>query len=357
MLSDGLRAAVTASVAENTGAAYNSDWARFFSAWCVARWFVELPAGGEVVAGYLVDAAALTDPDGAPLFRVSSLTRWSASINARHTAAGYEAPGKSEVVRRTLAGLRATRAENADRAAPLRLEQLAAIVRSVHRPAEVMDGLTDRLAAARNAALVVMALFGAFRESELVALQLRDAALDTDGLILTVRRSKGDQQAVGQVKALPRRTDPLTCGPCAYVRWLAILHATDAGGRPGTIRQLRTPAPVDLHVCDVPPTRSTSPRPLLRTFDRQGWLTDRPLHRTRVGQILHTEARRAGLDEQLVAGLSGHSFRAGFVTEALAAGARPDQVALQTGHSSLRMVEIYRRDRPVIDNAVTLLPD
>jgi len=34
-----------------------------------------------------------------------------------------------------------------------------------------------------------------------------------------LRRSKTDQEARGTVKALPYGRDPVTCPPCAYVRW------------------------------------------------------------------------------------------------------------------------------------------
>jgi len=58
------------------------------------------------------------------------------------------------------------------------------------------------------------------RRSELVALTLDDVTLHaTDGLHVRLRRSKTDQEALGTVKALPYGRDPVTCPPCAYVRW------------------------------------------------------------------------------------------------------------------------------------------
>ena len=73
-----------------------------------------------------------------------------------------------------------------------------------------------------------MGFAGAHRRSELVALTLADVTLHpTDGLHVRLRRSKTDQEARGTVKALPYGRDPVTCPPCAYVRWRQILHAWD----------------------------------------------------------------------------------------------------------------------------------
>ena len=63
-----------------------------------------------VLAAYLVAGATIVKPDGGFGYAWATLTRWASSINNWHTAAGHPAPGRSEVVRRTLAGIRKTRA-------------------------------------------------------------------------------------------------------------------------------------------------------------------------------------------------------------------------------------------------------
>lgn len=49
----------------------------------------------------------------------------------------------------------------------------------------------------------------------------------TDGLHVRLRASKTDQEARGRVVALPYGRDPVTCPPCAWVRWRELLHAAD----------------------------------------------------------------------------------------------------------------------------------
>jgi hypothetical protein len=101
-------AAVDASTAANTKAAYRSDWARF-TAWTTERGFSPLPALALVVAHYVTEAAAEQTSVGKWRYTPATLTRWVSSINQFHTAAGLDPPGRAEVVRRALAGIRRIR--------------------------------------------------------------------------------------------------------------------------------------------------------------------------------------------------------------------------------------------------------
>ena len=56
----------------------------------------------------------------------------------------------------------------------------------------------------RDRALLALGFAGAFRRSELVALDMADLAEVADGLRVTIRRSKTDQEGAGQEIAIPR---------------------------------------------------------------------------------------------------------------------------------------------------------
>jgi len=101
-------AAVDASTAANTKAAYRSDWARF-TLWADAGGFPPLPASPLVVAHYVTESAAEQIGVGKWRYTPATLTRWVSSINQFHTAAGLDAPGRAEVVRRALSGVRRIR--------------------------------------------------------------------------------------------------------------------------------------------------------------------------------------------------------------------------------------------------------
>ena len=159
-------AAVDASTAANTKAAYRSDWARF-TAWATERGFAPLPAPPLVVAHYVTEAAAEQTGVGRWRYTPATLTRWVSSINQFHTAAGLDAPGRSEVVRRALSGVRRIRATPPVRRAPLLLDDIRTLLTSIcrRRPAAWPAGVAAR----RDMALLLMGFAGAHRRSELVA--------------------------------------------------------------------------------------------------------------------------------------------------------------------------------------------
>jgi len=349
-------AAVDASVADNTRTAYASDWFRFQS-WCAAEGHGSLPADPLVVAAYLVCAAAVLKPDGSFAYAPATLARWCSSINNRHTAAGREAPGRSEVVRRTLAGIRKTRATPPRRVRPLRLVDVHTIVTALRDNAHgPQASFATKTFERRNSAVLLLLLFGALRSDELTRLHIGDVTQETQSLHLAIRRSKTDQQAAGQVRGLPWRSNHQICPLCAYVRWREVLDVADTDGHPGVLRLLRRSAPFTGHVCETDLPRATDPhRPLIRALTPAGRFTDQVLTGTGMYRMIRTTATAAGFPEHIVAQLGAHSPRAGMVTGALEAGAHPLEVIRHTGHRSVTAMDPYYRDTPLVGSAVTRL--
>jgi len=86
--------------------------------------------GGGVSHG----AAEKRKLDGRPAFGSPSLTRWASSINQVHTAAGFPAPGRSEVVRQVrqaLSGVRRTRKTPPKRRSPLLLVDVRSLLEAM----------------------------------------------------------------------------------------------------------------------------------------------------------------------------------------------------------------------------------
>ncbi len=183
-------AAVDASIAANTKKAYRSDWARF-TTWTVQRGFASLPAPALVVAHYVTEAAAEQTGLGKWWYTPATLTRWVSSINQFHTAAGLDAPGRSEVVRRALSGIRRIRATPPVRRSPLQLVDIRILMTSM---GETCADWPAGVAARRDMALMLMGFAGAHRRSELVGLTVGDVTLHpTDGLHVRLPSSKTDQ--------------------------------------------------------------------------------------------------------------------------------------------------------------------
>ncbi|TCL79404.1 MULTISPECIES: site-specific integrase [unclassified Rathayibacter] len=335
-----------ASIAGNTRRAYQGDL-RSFVAWCAAAGRPHLPASPETVAEYLADRAGLLNTAGGWRYAPSTLARALAAINAAHAEQNLPLPGHSALVTRTLQGIRRDRQRPTRQADPLMLSDIQAVLDRIDVttwPAGAA-GVRDRL-------LLLLGWAGAFRRSELTDLRVEDVVRHReDGLHVRVRRSKTDQVGKGLIKAVPYGREPLTCGPCAWVRWLRILAAGEEG-RSAVMRVLFTDDPT-VHVC-----RSTLPAlrgvtPLLRRMHKSGLPTENPLAAQSVNLIVKRRVTAVGFDP---ARYSAHSLRAGFVTEALRQGATTHAVMRQTGHRSAATVETYARERdPLTGNAVTAL--
>ena len=373
LLPTGAAEAMTAlsgsGLAANTEAARASDWAGF-TRWCTAGGHSPLPAHPLLVRWYVTQKATELKPDGSFAYAPATLTRWVATINAAHTAAGLPRPGRDEGVTQALSAIRRVRATPPRRRAPLLTDDLRLLLTTARADADV-GGWAARAAERRDSCLLLFGLAGALRRSELVGLTVDDIAPSrADGLVVTLRRSKTDQQGAGRTVTLPYGVHPETCPVCAHLRWREVLDAHTAAGRAGVIRLLRRPEPFVGHCCRADavspgvPTGCSSPKstavgtpgglPLFRTVHRTGALGDGPLTGAAVHHVVQRRAAQAGFGPTLVALLGGHSLRVGFVTQAVRNGATTQTVMAQTGHADERMVSVYaRRHAGLVGNAVT----
>lgn len=343
------------AASENTRAAVTSDWNKF-ARWCDTVGHAPLPAAPELVGWYLTEKSGELRPDGRWAYAPSTLARWVATINKMHALAGLPKPGHHEAVRDVVRGIRRTRAAPPARRTPLLTDDIRAIVGAMRTAATEWP---DRVAERRDSALLLLGLAGAMRRSELSALTMSDVvAHRSDGLYVTIRRSKADRDARGRTVTLPYGRDPQTCPVCAYRRWREVLDAWDADGR-AAVRELVSDkcAVGDEHCCrGVAPGTGSGERPLFRTIHRTGAVGSGALSGQSVHSMIQRRARQAGFAPEVVATLGGHSLRAGFVTQAVRNGATTQTIMTQTGHADERMVALYSRQHAgLAGNAVTVL--
>jgi integrase len=285
---DAALAFAAAEKADGTRRAYRSEW-RIFSDWCAARDLEPLPALPETVARFLSGQAQLG-------VKASTIGRRCAAIGYAHRLAGEEPPTSAETVKAVLRGIRRTIGTAAEQKAPA----TADVVR------EMLKHCPDTLAGKRDRALLALGFAGAFRRSELVALEVSDLTETPDGLRVRIRRSKTDEEGAGQEIAISRgyRLRPVE----HVLRWLAAAEISSG--------------------------------PIFREVKKGGWLQDTALSPYAVALIVQKYAKLAGLDPALFA---GHSLRAGYVTSAVEANASLLKIAEQTRHRSVEMVRIYSR--------------
>src|SRR4051794_39081944 len=139
-----------------TRRAYRSDF-QIFDSWCRARGVMPLPAMPEVVAAFLAhDLEAGTGP--------STLGRRIASIKYAHKLAGHPPPTDDERVKATMRGIRRSVGTAPRKKSPATAERVIAMTFATRTD---LKGLRDR-------ALLLFGFAGAFRRSEIVALDCED---------------------------------------------------------------------------------------------------------------------------------------------------------------------------------------
>jgi integrase len=272
------------SIASSTRVAYGSDLKHF------AAWGGILPATPDMVAAYIAAFAGKLS--------VATITRRVATLSKAHQAMGDRNPCQSTLVKATLQGLRRKHGTAQKQAKALTREDLFA----------VLDATGDGMKDARDRALLLLGFAGGFRRSELVGLDVADIEQVRQGLVVTLRRSKTDQDGAGRKIGIPYgRT--CHCPVAALTAWLTRSAITE-----GAI------------FCPV---------------NRHGQLQPERLSGDAVSEIIRERLAAVGIDPE---GYSGHSLRAGFATSAAQAGASTIKIRQQTGHSSDAMLSRYIRD-------------
>jgi site-specific recombinase XerD len=196
-----------------TRRAYGSDF-EIFRSWCEAKRLCPLPASTEAVAAFLAfDVKNGTKP--------TTLTRRLAAIRYAHTLAGHLSPTASEAVKATLSGIKRTFRYRPLRKTPATSDRVAA-----------MAALTgDGLRGLRDRALLLLGFAGAFRRSELIALDVNDLEFCKDGLLVTIRKSKSDQEGDGTTIALRVVQAPVRSVPCVTRSRQVTSRAVPSSGR------------------------------------------------------------------------------------------------------------------------------
>lgn len=286
--------------AANTRRAYASDW-QAFAGWCAAAGLEPLPAAPETVGLYLAAQAET--------LRAGTLSRRLVAIAAAHRAAGQQFDTRHRAIRETLAGIKRQHGTAQQGKAP-------AVISEIRRMVEAQP---EGIAGIRNRAILLLGFAGAFRRSEIAGLNLEDLAFTTDGLVVTLRRSKTDQQGEGRKVGIPYGSTPATCPVRAMRAWI------DAAG---------------LETGSAFREVGTGNRVVAAYIDAAGKQRGARLSDKSIAAVVKGAAKAAGLDP---ARYGGHSLRAGLATSAAAAGVPERAIMAQTGHRSVAMVRRYIR--------------
>ena len=259
--SEALRHYLQAATSDNTRKAYRSAIRQF------EKWGGRLPTDRDTVVRYLLIKAESLNPRTLDL-HLTAIGQW-------HYYQGVADPVKDPLVRKTMEGIRRTHGQPKRKAKALRLEHIAQMVKHLQQ-------LPDSKKKYRDIALVLTGFFGAFRRSELLAIQVTDLVWEPEGLIIRLPRSKTDQQATGLVRALPFAGNPTCCPARAIKQWMD--------------------------------TADIAIGPLFRPVNRWDQVQARQLNPGAINDVLKTLGKACQFD--FVPELSSHSFRRGLSTSA-----------------------------------------
>ncbi len=294
------RAFIGASKAPATIRGYKSDWTDFAS-WAAARQLCALPAAPTTIALYISDRSST--------LVAASLARRLTTISSKHKEAGYlESPTRNPLVAMTFRGIR----REIGTAQKFKQALLSPEIR------RIVACCPETLSGLRNKALLLISYAAMTRRSETAALSVEDAEAVPEGIVLTIRSSKRDQEAAGRKVGIPYGADETTCP----VRALSV-YMDKAGIRSGAI---------------------------FREIDQKGRLSPFGLHPDSVGYIFKRCAARTGMKN--VEEIAGHSTRSGAITEAARNNVPEYLIRRQSGHKPgsktldryIRLGEMFTRN-------------
>lgn len=257
---ESLRHYLQAATSDNTRKAYRSAIRQF------EKWGGRLPSDRDTVVRYLLARAESLNPRTLDL-HLTAISQW-------HHYQGLIDPVSDPLVRKTMEGVRRTQGQPKRKAKALRLEHIAQMVNHLRQ-------LPDTKKKQRDIALVLTGFFGAFRRSELVAIQICDLVWEPEGLLIRLSRSKTDQQAMGLVRALPFGA-PGCCPAMAMKNWIELADINEG--------------------------------PVFRPVNRWDKVQPKALNPGGINQLLKTLGNACQFD--FVPDLSSHSFRRGLSTSA-----------------------------------------
>lgn len=257
--------------ARTTITGYSRDFS-LYADWCEKKGVCPLPSTPEILARYLDEMIEI--------LKSATLIRRLAAVVRVHRALELDNPADSERVR--LARRRIQRYR------PNRPRQAHGIDRNLR--AQILASCTDTLAGKRDKVLVALGFEGLCRRSELAALTLNDVVHNREGhLALLIGRGKADQMGEGRIMTLSTETAR------TVLEWIEAAGMEDG--------------------------------PLIRPVYRERAVA-RHMSGFSISRLLKSIATGAGLPDDVVAEISGHSLRVGAA-----------QTLLEDGHDLLRLMK------------------
>jgi site-specific recombinase XerD len=274
----------------NTLRAYRSDFFDF-EKFCSKYSFKSLPSDPKIVSLYLTDLSKNN--------KFSTLKRRLASISVIHKIKGFHIDIKHPIIRENLIGIKRKIGSYQKGKKPILINDLYKVIDIID-----INKVNKYLLSLRDRTILLLGFAGGFRRSELVGLEKSDLEFVSEGLKITLRKSKNDQYGQGLVKGIPYFKNPKYCPVIAVQDWLS-------------------------------------------SSDKIGEKMLFPYCDKTVALIVKKYLGLIGLDSNQY---SAHSLRSGFATSTAASGADERSIMTMTGHKSVEMVRRYIKEANLFKN-------
>jgi site-specific recombinase XerD len=289
------------SKAFNTVRAYNSDF-NDFGLFCAQNRFKSLPSEPKIVTLYLTHLSSKG-------VKMSTLKRRLVSIGVIHKLKGHYLDTKHPSIIENIMGIKRRNGSIQRGKKPLLISNLTQII-------NVIDKVNkDEIKKIRDRSIILIGFSGGFRRNEIVSLNFDDLDFVTEGVKITLRKSKTDQFGEGTLKALPYFDSSQYCPVVSLQNWIKISKISSG--------------------------------PIFRRFVKGSKLSDYRLTDQTVALLIKKYLKLTGIDNK---NYSGHSLRSGFATSAAESGAEERSIMAMTGHKSTEMVRRYIKEANLFKN-------
>ena len=289
------------SKANNTVRAYKSDF-HDFGLFCAQNGFKSLPSEPKIVSLYITHLSSKG-------IKMSTLKRRIVSIGVIHKLKGHYLDTKHPVIIENIMGIKRRKGSIQKGKKPLLINNLKKII-------NVIDEYnTENIKKFRDRSIILMGFSGGFRRNEIVSLDYDDLDFVTEGLKISIKRSKTDQFGEGSVKGLPYFNNIQYCPVLSLKNWIEISRIRSG--------------------------------PLFRKISKGTKLSEKRLTDQTVALLIKKYLKIAGIDSK---NYSGHSLRSGFATSAAEAGVEERNIMSMTGHKSPEMVRRYIKEANIFKN-------
>ena len=228
----------------------------------------------------------------------STLNRRLSAIRLMHLGARVVSPHAAVEVQEVMRGIRRLSTRGV-------VKKEAAVDEQIKKMVDACD-LTS-YQGQRDRAILLLGFAGALRRSEIVALDVNHLKVSDDGFVVTIAKSKTDQESRGQQIAIPREAESPYCPVQAVLDWMTLAGIEHSA--------------------------------LFRRVTKGNHLTQDRLTDQSVARIIKKLAARSGL---IASQYAGHSLRSGFLTSAAHARASIFKMQAQSRHKFFGCVEWLR---------------